>query len=202
MICILGDKGGAPTGVPYLPRQRQNWESSNFGYFDLKRSMGLIDDIPELKDRPELKSLVQKLNSENSFFRSLGCDAWDLENQPRAGEWVSRGYVQVAFEILELNHGQNWDSLFSLINSFDVSLTASEEAGVDLWRKSVSFRGDATLRTSAVIELFGWGRSMGQSRANLHRAAAILQAFFTAESARCLPSLAEPATRISDLMLR
>jgi hypothetical protein len=202
MICILGDKGGAPTGVPYLPQQREERESSNLGYFDLKKSMRLIDDIRELKDRPEMKSLVEELNSENSFFRSVGCDAWDLENQPRASEWVSRGYVQVAFEILELNHGQNWDSLFSLINSFDANLAASEEIGVNLWRKSVSFRGDAKLRTSAVIELFGWGRSMNQSRANFQRATAILQAFFAAESARCLPSLAKPAKKISDLMLR
>ena len=80
---------------------------------DLKKNMRLIDDIPELKDRPEMRSLVEELNSENSFFRSVGCDAWDLENQPRAGEWVSRGYVQVAFEILDLNHRQRWDSLYT-----------------------------------------------------------------------------------------
>jgi hypothetical protein len=201
MICILGDKTGVPTGVPYLPQQRHERESSNFGYFDLKKNMRLIDGIPELKDRPEMRSLVEELNSENSFFRSIGCDAWDLENQPRTGEWGSRGYVQVAFEILDLNHGQSWDSLFNLINSFDANLTVSDEIGVDLWRKSVSFRGDVKLRTSAVIELFGWGRSMSQSRANFQRAAAILQAFFTAERARCLPSVAKPATRISDLML-
>ena len=108
---------------------------------------------------------------------------------------------RVAFEILELNHVQNWDSLFSLINSFHANLTVSEEIGVDLWRKSVSFRGDAKLRSSAVIELFGWGRSMSQSRANFQRTAAILQAFFAVESARRLPSLAQPAKRISDLML-
>lgn len=201
MICILGDKDGIPTGVPYLPQPRQERESSNFGYFDLKKDMRLIDDIPELKTRPEMRSLVEELNSENSFFRSVGCDAWELENQPRAGEWVSRGYVQVAFEILELNHGQNWDSLFNLIKSFDANLTVSEEIGVDLWRKSVSFRGDDKLRTSAVIELFGWGRFMSQSRVNFQRAAAILQAFFRAESLRCFPSLEKPAQRISDLML-
>jgi hypothetical protein len=91
MICILGDKDGIPTGVPYLPQPRQERESSNFGYFDLKKDMRLIDDIPELKTRPEMRSLVEELNSENSFFRSVGCDAWELENQPRAGEWVSRG---------------------------------------------------------------------------------------------------------------
>ena len=202
MICILGDEGGLPTAVPYSPEQRQEGESSNYGYFDLKKNMRLIDDIPELKDRPEMRSLVKELNSENSFFRSVGCDAWDLEDQPRAGEWVSRGYVQVAFEILELNRGQNWDSLFSSINSFDANLTVSEEIGVDLWRKSVSFRGDAKLRTSAVIELFGWGRCMTQSRANFQRATAIIRAFITAESARCLPNLAKPAERISDLRLR
>lgn len=184
-----------------MPQQRQRRESSNFGYFDLKNNMRLIDDIPELKDRPEMRSLVEELNSLTSFFRSVGCDAWDLENQPRAGEWVSRGYVQVAFEILDLNHRQNWDEPFSLINSFDANLTVSEKIGVDLSRKSVSFRGEATLRTSAVIELFGWGRSISQSRANLQRAAAIPRAFFAAESARCLPSLAKPAKRISDLMV-
>jgi hypothetical protein len=201
MICLLGDKGGVPTGVPYLPQQRPELESSNFGYFDVKKNKRLIDDIPELKDRPEMRSLTEELNSESSFFRTVGCDGWDLENQPRAGEWVSRGYVQVAFEILELNYGQNWDSLFSLIKSFDANLAVAGEIGVDLWRKSVSFRGDEKLRTSAVIELFGWGRSISQSRANLQRTAAIFEAFFAAESARCLPSLSKPAKRISDLML-
>lgn len=201
MICLLGEKEGIPTGVPYLPQQRQQPDASNFGYFDLKKSPRVIDDIPELKDRPELRSLIEELNSKNSFFRTVGCDAWDLEDQPQTGQWVSREYVQVAFELLELNHGQNWDSLFRLINSFDANLTASKDIGVDLWHKSVSFRGDEKLRNSAVIELFGWGRSMSKSRANLERTAAIIQAFFIAESARCLPSLANPAKRISDLDL-
>jgi hypothetical protein len=201
MICLLGEKEGVPAGVPYLPQQRQEPESSNFGYFDLKKNPRVIDDIPELKDRPELRSLLEELNSENSFFRTVGCDAWDLEDQPRTGEWISGGYVQVAFKLLDLNHGQNWDSLFRLINSFDANLTDSKEIGVDLWHKSVSFRGDEKLRNSAVIELFGWGRSMSKSRANLQQTAAIIQAFFTAESARCVPSLMNPAKRISDLGL-
>jgi hypothetical protein len=199
MICILGDKDGIPTGVPYVPQQRGQ-ESSNYGYVDLKNNMRLIDNIPEVKDRAEMRSLVEELNSENGFFRSIGCDAWDLANQPRVGVWISKGYVQVAFEILELNNGQNWDRLFNLVSSFDAKLTRSEEIGVDLWRKPVSFRGDEKLRTSAVIDLFGFGRSMKQSRANLQLAATILRAFFRAESARCLPSLANPAKKISDLL--
>ena len=201
MICLRGDAGGKPTGVPYLPEQRQEPESSNFGYFDLKKTMRLIDHIPELKDRPEMRSFIEELNSENSFFRTVGCDAWDLEDQPRAGEWVSRGYVQVAFEFLELNQRQKRDTLFSSINSFDANLSTSEAIGVDLWCKPVSFRGEEKLRTSAVIELFGWGRSTSQSRVNLRWTAAILQAFFAAESATCLTSQAKPAKRISDLRL-
>jgi hypothetical protein len=198
MICILGDKDGVPTGVPYLPQQRQQ-ESSNYGHFDLKSNIRLIDEIPEVKDRAEMRPLIEELNSENSFFRSVGCDAWDLENQPRTGIWTSRGYVQVCFEILELNRGQEWDSLFGLINRFDANLTAIDEIGVDLWRKPISFRGDTKLRTSAVIDLFGFGRSMKQSRTNFQWTATIIQAFFGAESERCLPILARPARKICDL---
>jgi hypothetical protein len=200
MICILGDKDGVPTGVPYVPRQRREPESSNHGYFDLKNNILLIDNIPEVKDRREMRSLLEELNSENSFFRSIGCDAWDLEHPRRAGVLVSKGYVQVSFEILELNNGHNWDRLFSLINSFDPDLTGSEEIGVDLWRKSVSFLGDQTIRTSAVIDFFGFGRSMQHSRANFQWVATILGAFFRAESARCLPSLANAAKTISNLL--
>ncbi len=200
MICIRGDKDGVPTGVPYLPQRRQEQGCSNYGYFDLKNNMRLIDNIPELKDRAEMRALVEELNSENSFFRSVGCDAWDLENQPRAGICASLGYVQVCFEILELNHGRNWDSLFSSINSFDANLTVVEGLGVDLWRKSVSFRGDSKLRISAVIDLFGFGRSAKHSHANFQWAATILRAFFRAESARCLPILAKPTKKISDLL--
>jgi hypothetical protein len=189
MICICGDKGGIPTAVPYLRQLRQEPESSNFGYIDLKKNIRLIDEIPELKDRPEMRSLIEELNSENSFFHSVGCDAWDHENPHRAGEWFSRGYVQVAFEIREFNHGHNWDSLFASVNSFDANLTVSNEIGLDLWRKPVSFREDAELRTSAFIELFGWGRSPSQSRASFQQTAAILQEFFAAESMRCLPAL-------------
>ncbi len=108
--------------------------------------------------------------------------------------------VQVSFEILELNHGQNWDSLFSAINSFDANLTASKEIGVDLSRKIISFRGDTKLRTSAVIDFFGFGSSMKQSRANFECAVTILRAFFRAESTRCFPILAKPAKKISDVL--
>jgi hypothetical protein len=201
MICILGDQDGVPTGVPYLPQQRHGSESSNFGYFDLKKTMPLIEDIPELKDQPEMRSLVEELNSQDSFFRSIGCDVWDVKTYPQAGKCVSRGYVQIAFEILELNNGQNWDSLFSLIESFDANLTGSEEMGLDLWKKHVSFRGDTNLRTSAVIDLFGFGTSIRQARANLQRTAKALRRLFAAESERCRPSLTKPAKRISDFTL-
>jgi hypothetical protein len=63
MICILGDKDGIPTGVPYVPQQRQEPESSNYGYVDLKSNIRLIDEIPELKDRKEMRSLIEELNS-------------------------------------------------------------------------------------------------------------------------------------------
>jgi hypothetical protein len=201
MVCIRGDEDGYPTGVPYTPEHRPEPESSNFGYFDLKKDIQLIDQIPELKNRPEMRSLVEELNCENSFFRSIGCDAWDEENRPREGEWISRGFVQVAFEILEFNHGKNWDLLFSSIESFDANFTGSQEIGVDLWRKSVWFRDDTGLRTSALIDLYGWGGSMNQSRANFQQTTATLQAFFAAESVRCLPELVKPAKRVSDLIL-
>jgi hypothetical protein len=100
-----------------------------------------------------------------------------------------------------LNQGQNRDTQFSLINSFDANLSTSGEIGVDLWRKPVWLSGDEKLGTSAVIELFGWGRSKSQSRANLQWTAVILQAFFAADSASCLSSQAKPAKRISDLKL-
>jgi hypothetical protein len=200
MICILGDKDGVPTGVPYVPKQRQEAESSNYGYVDLKSNIRLIDEIPELKDRKEMRSLIEELNSGNSFFRSIGCDAWNLEHPARAGVRVSKGYVQVSFEILELNNARNWDRLFNSISSFDANLTDSEESGIDLWRKSVSFRGDQELRTSAVIDIFGFGCSTKESWANFEWAATIIQTFFRAESARCFPSLSHPATKISDLL--
>jgi len=198
MICILGDKGGVPTGVPYVPQQRHEPESSNYGYFDLKKNLGLIDQIPELRDRPEMILLVKELNSSSGAFRSIGCDAWDLPDQPRPGEWISKGYVQVAYEALQLNNREEWTSLFNAINSFDPNLTDSREIGLDLWLKAVSFRGDEQIRMSALIELFGWGRSKSQSRVNLRRAATALQEFFAGNG---IHRLSKPGRRISDLLV-
>lgn len=197
MICILGDKAGVPTGVPYFPQQRHEPDSSNYGYFDLKKNLGLIDRIPELRDRPEIRSLVEELNSSSGPFRSIGCDAWDLPDQPRPSEWISRGYVQVAFETLQLNNREEWISLFNSINSFDPNLTDSREIGLDLCEKAVSFRGEEEIRMSALIELFGWGRSNSQSRTNLRRAATALQEFFASEATR---RISKPGRRISDLL--
>ena len=79
--------------------------------------------------------------------------------------------MQVFFELPELNNGQNWESLFGLINSFDASLTASEDIRVDLRRKSVSFRGrpeaqdfgsDQSFRIQILHETVACELSMGR----------------------------------------
>ena len=157
MICILGDKAGVPTGVPYFPQQRHEPDSSNYGYFDLKKNLGLIDRIPELRDRPEIRSLVEELNSSSGPFRSIGCDAWDLPDQPRPSEWISRGYVQVAFETLQLNNREEWISLFNSINSSIRTSPTPEKSGLTSARKRFRFGerkksgccSDRTLRLGA-----------------------------------------------------
>ncbi len=133
----------AGTGIPYGPASRETG-ARNFGYFDLKRFPSLIDEVPELRDSPALFKLVQRLNRQDSIFRTLGCN-----------RQAHRMYVHIAFEILHWNqtktafrrlgtdfstwHDSSFPELCATDVEFRIGPVTYHECGLQGWAVSVHF---------------------------------------------------------------
>jgi hypothetical protein len=140
-----------PLPIPYPSIERV--ESTNYGYMDLKADPQLIDEIPELRDAPELRSLVAALNAPGSPFRSLGCEKVlsnheDPENPHLHARFVS--YVDIAFadmvknsdrdlfvEMVEVFNSHCYEQRDALphflIASFDLRPSIYHQDGVEGW---------------------------------------------------------------------
>jgi hypothetical protein len=83
-----------PIGVPY---GRPQEELSSHSYINLRQFPEGIDDIPEVRDWPELRATLVDLNRSGSAFQTLGCEKMEIEEQ---GAHSVSGYVQICFENL------------------------------------------------------------------------------------------------------
>ena len=83
--------GGIPTAIPYRKENRPDG-INNYGCFDLKREPNRVADLPEAKEYPELIDALRIINSQESFFRSIGCDT-DFRNPLAAA-----CFIQIVFE--------------------------------------------------------------------------------------------------------
>jgi hypothetical protein len=91
-------------GIPYP--KGDSPESTNVGYFDVKRNPDALSNFPELEGWKELKDFIQAANQPDSLFRTLRCDvAANGINHSGFKQKIS-SYITVAFEILDWNLGQ------------------------------------------------------------------------------------------------
>ena len=178
-------------------RSARNRKARTLGISISRSAYGLSTTYLNLNDRPEMRSLVEELNSTNSAFRSVGCDAWDLPDQPVRRNGFPRDMCRSLSNHWSQNNRREWIVLFNAMNSFDPNLADSGISGLICSRKRF-VTGVGELRMSALIELFGWGRSISESRANFRRTTAILQRFFATKSTRQFPSLSRRGRRISN----
>jgi hypothetical protein len=80
------------TNVPYAPDKDKN---INAGYLDLYNYPAKINQVPELKNNPELKTLVEKINSKELYTFGCGLN-WDPLLQATGWHEFS-SYVNLAF---------------------------------------------------------------------------------------------------------
>src|SRR5579859_6727650 len=84
-----------PLGIPY-----RRSGSEGHSYVDLKAHPGEIEMLPELKDWPVLKSLVQAMNNEQSLLRTLGCGNYFYTPETTGGSSQRTSYLGFCFDAL------------------------------------------------------------------------------------------------------
>jgi hypothetical protein len=77
-----------------VPYWKDRTGGSSHPYIDLRRQPGRIDELPELRRWPALRDAVRRLNSDQSAFRTLGCEH---RTERRGDSFLLRAYVQLAF---------------------------------------------------------------------------------------------------------
>ncbi len=86
-------------------------EQSRLCYLDLQASPHLIDQIPEARQWPEIRSALMQLNAPGSPVWTAKCDAWELSDEEKQLDF---GPVAVGFgaylDILDRNQ-QRFSSL-------------------------------------------------------------------------------------------
>lgn len=159
MIRFLEGTDEDGLGIPYP--STDDPDSKNVGYLDLKANRSSIDLVHELNSWPELKSLVRGINSEESFFRTLRCDAWFVEVTGHAiFEKLAIGYITIAFEILEYNLSKDcFNELRKRFMRFASQVPEWSETTIHFKHIPTSYNDHGINRAwSEDIEIHGFGR--------------------------------------------
>jgi len=101
--------------VPYAPEKRSGMKEQNYGFFDVKKYPGKLKQIPELKEVPEMLSLIENVNK-NSIFETYGIN---FRMEPLVGFPVRHVYwtwVNLGFAELDLNTEES--TYYQLIGQF------------------------------------------------------------------------------------
>lgn len=158
-------------GFPYRAEVKE--KSVNYGYFDYKRNPEQISNIPEVKDWPEMEDFIRAINASNSFFRTLGCDV-GYTNAQGEGIINLKSYVDIAFEILEINFNKyNYYLIFDRLNDYlrhySVPNSVSAEFTIQYTvfndHKVEGKEDQKKMGWSLVLRLHGVGRTIEEARA-------------------------------------
>jgi len=111
-IGIAFDKNPLP--LPYVPINHEG--HVRYEYIDLREEPERIDELPELKDAPELREAIKTLNGPESVFRTLGCEkaASDFPHPTLKRKFVS--YFDLAFA--DWNDNQNLHTFYIIAGEF------------------------------------------------------------------------------------
>ena len=169
-------------GIPYRPNVRS--EGENFGYFDLKRDLGRIDDIPELRDWPPLRKMVQTVNEPTSFFRTVACDTGILDTSGDPPLKRVGCYFRIAFEILKWNlDKENYHYLFDAIYQRCSSTRLTNKVVVAGGIKPTHFNDHGVFGWTLMIDVSGYAPTEQEARESWTQAMELLENIFIEISA-------------------
>lgn len=148
-------------GVPYYRREDDPTSKS---YIDLKQEPERSAELPEVKDWPELKTAIDKINA-HRLFKTLGCAAWVYEtDSPERIKFVS--YLAFCFAPMELN--KDALSYYRLFHQFCLLLserTLPENLAMHFVVRQTGFNGgELAMGFSGELGLSGYGSSVEQAR--------------------------------------
>ena len=113
-----------PLGVPYARSER---DQMSHDYVNLREQPDFVALLPELRDAPSLRSLVEALNSTNGPFETYGCEKW---SQPWSHEqfpgFNMRFGSYVDFAFVEKRQCQTQNIYHQLVNSFRQRVESGE----------------------------------------------------------------------------
>jgi hypothetical protein len=183
-------------GIPYRPNVRPDGE--NFGYFDLKRDPQRIDDIPELRDWPPLRKMVQTLNVPASFFRTVGCDTGILDVSGSPPSKRVGCYFRIAFELLKWNlEKDNYLHLFDAIYQRCVSTQLLNRVVVAGGIKPTHFNHHQVFGWTLMIDVSGYAPTEQEARESWTQGMALIENSFIEISADKVGQLSLGETTIS-----
>lgn len=164
-------------GIPYRPNVRPDGE--NFGYFDLKRDPQRIDEIPELRDWPPLRKLVQSLNEQTSFFRTIACDTGVLDVSGSPPSKRVGCYFRIAFEVLKWNlEKENYLHLFDAIYQRCTNTQLPNKVVVAGGIKPTHFNHHQVFGWTLMIDVSGYAPSEQEARESWTQAMALIESIF------------------------
>ena len=165
-----------------VPYQRPN-DSNSHDYIDSKAHPEQIDDLPEVKDWPELKAAIKTINGFNGL-RTLGCGIW-RESDPQ-GRIVVLSYINFCFVVPELrDYVEPYFGFYHMlgIQLYDATLPDDLKIAVELKRTGFN-RGKVAVGWSMDYDVWGFGDSVDQAKAVANVAYDHLLSFIKSEWVR------------------
>lgn len=100
--------------VPYAAEKKRTDGSRNSGFFDVKKYPGQLKNIPEIKEWPELKELIEQINL-NSNLSTFGCDT-GIDAVPGSPYMQVWSFLNLHFDDMSQNESE--EEYFKLIGDF------------------------------------------------------------------------------------
>lgn len=171
-------------GIPYERVERPN--GTNYGYIDPKEYPEAIDQIPEIRDFPELRNLVFVVGGPDSRFHTIGCYTQCEASQRPEYRRRFKSYLGVVLEALGRNSTtEAFESLYSRFEQFfRVCADSSDSYGVEFSIGLTKFyEHGGMIGHHVAITNFGWGDTDGDAREQWEKGIRVVKQFFVRENA-------------------
>jgi hypothetical protein len=185
-----------------------------FNHIDLRRNPSQISTIPELKDQPVLKSLVEALNDKDGMFMTHGSaaasrrpDGIDVvipssEASAAATHWFS-SYVTFSFWRFSQNQNEQYQILFEEFNPVgngsDICFVIQPAYFRTLFEERFGAKWGIRNATICLIWVSGWGGSAAIAHSRWRNAVKGLIEFF--RGFKWIDGQTDSGITVSDLLL-
>jgi hypothetical protein len=175
-------------GIPYPCTEPGPDGRRNYGYFDLKRQPELISKVPELKNTPELRRLVEAINNPDSLFRTLACEKAMGKSETSRFRKRLTSFVSIAFDVLAWNQRPgNYEMLFRAFEEFvGLEYADCDAIGVEFCIEPASFLNHGASGWCLTLWNYGYGSTEPETRRQWSRGVTLLEKFFLSGSAQVL----------------